>query len=58
MKLFRWAAADQIVVDKTKDHRQKHWYWRYPLFQSFEFTDNGYKPTKLRVEYGIDYSNT
>ncbi len=54
MKLFGLAVADQIVVDKLKI-TDKSIGIGDSLHFSFELTNNGNKPIKLRVEYGIDY---
>ncbi|WP_211345684.1 DNA alkylation repair protein [Paraflavitalea soli] len=54
MKLFGLAVADQIVIDKLKI-TDKSIGIGDTLHFSFDLTNSGKKPIKLRVEYGIDY---
>jgi 3-methyladenine DNA glycosylase AlkC len=54
MKLFGLAVADKITIDKLKVV-DKRIAIGGTLHFNFELTNNGTKPIKLRVEYGIDY---
>lgn len=54
MTIFGLAAADKMVVDKLK-LGAKSISIGESLHFSFNLTNTGNKPIKLRVEYGIDY---
>lgn len=54
MKIFGLAVADKIVVDKLKLVHNSISIGE-ALHFSFNLTNTGNKPIKLRVEYGIDY---
>lgn len=54
MKLFGLAVADDIIVDKLKLAHDTIGIGEALPF-SFNLTNKGKKPIKLRVEYGIDY---